>query len=162
MFDDCLKPEWHDMSCFFKIRRPISEDYIDGFANLRYRHQVQIREKLGKKHNFRFAYFVSLLLYLTHCVLLEILSGYDINGISIVEHPPTKNCKLNNLELEKQIEFQNKEFFAVYDKIEEFIKRGGDCWAILEANNQFIPESDADVRFKWAIKPIERLFFLTF
>ena len=103
-----------------------------------------------------------LVLYLTYCVSLQKFVGYDINGVSTTEQPPTKKCKFNNLELEKQIEIQNNEFFAVYDKIEEFRKRGGDCWAILEANNQFIPESDADVRFKWAIKPIERLFFLIF
>lgn len=41
-------PKWYDMGCFFKIRQPISEDYIEGFANLRYIHQKQIRENLGK------------------------------------------------------------------------------------------------------------------
>lgn len=48
MTEDCMKPEWYDMACFFKIRRPFSEDHIDGFASLRYSHQMQIRSKIGK------------------------------------------------------------------------------------------------------------------
>lgn len=55
MTADCMQPEWHHMKCFFEIRRPVSVDLIDGFVNLRYNHQMEIRSNLGKKN-----YFVSI------------------------------------------------------------------------------------------------------
>ena len=71
-----------------------------------------------------------------------------MNGASTAEQPPTKRCKFNNLELEKQIEIQNNEFFAVYDKLKTFKEGSGVCRAILEANNQFVPNCYAEVRFE--------------
>ncbi|XP_055303145.1 poly [ADP-ribose] polymerase-like [Sitodiplosis mosellana] len=116
LVDDCLKPEWYDMTCFFKIRRPISEDFIEGFANLRYSHQGQIRYNLG----------------------------YDENGISIGEQPPAKKCKIINAALEKEIEIQSDELFKIYDKLKGFNERDGDCLAILKANNQYAPDNYAE------------------
>lgn len=49
MIDDCIKVvEWYPMDYFFKIRQPVLEEYIEGFANLRYADQMRIREKIGK------------------------------------------------------------------------------------------------------------------
>lgn len=47
MKDDRMEPKWHHKDCFFKTRRPISETFIDGFADLRYKHQKEIRQCLG-------------------------------------------------------------------------------------------------------------------
>lgn len=49
MTDDCKVPMWYDLQCFFKIRRPATETLIDGYANLRYEHQMEIRKQLGKE-----------------------------------------------------------------------------------------------------------------
>lgn len=135
------------MACFFKIRRPISEDYIDGFANLRYEHQLQIREKLGKKPNFQFGVFC-ITLSVSHAFMAKISLGYDVNGVSSVEQPPRKKFKVINAILERQIQIQNHEFFAVYDKLKGFADRSGDCQAILKSNNQFVPEHFAEVSFE--------------
>lgn len=48
MTDDFMEPEWYDIDCFFKVRRPVSVDFIDGFTNLRLSHQKQILYYLGK------------------------------------------------------------------------------------------------------------------
>lgn len=42
--EDSLQPIWYDKACFFAIRRPISVDAIDGFANLKYNDQKEIRK----------------------------------------------------------------------------------------------------------------------
>lgn len=46
MTEDSLQPLWFGKSCFFSIRRPISVDTIDGFSNLRYDDQKEIRKCL--------------------------------------------------------------------------------------------------------------------
>lgn len=65
-----------------------------------------------------------------------------------VDEPPEKKMKPNkeDVELEKKMEKQNKEFFKLRDAIEAATKKSKQI-EILEANKQAVPEGNAEVNF---------------
>ncbi|XP_031632849.1 poly [ADP-ribose] polymerase-like [Contarinia nasturtii] len=109
--DDCLEVQLFHMECFFKLRRPASEDHIDGFANLRYADQMTIRTYLGVDNNFP--------------------------STSAADEPPTKLKFVPTLE--QQIEEQTNSMFVTYDKLKNL--KDADWVAILTEMKQFVPET---------------------
>lgn len=45
--EDSKFPVWYHAECFVKIRLPPNEAAFDGFALLRYEHQMALRKELG-------------------------------------------------------------------------------------------------------------------
>lgn len=58
--DDCMETKWYEQDCFFQVRRPVSENLIDGFDNVRHIHKIEILKRLG--NNCTNAYYVTLTL----------------------------------------------------------------------------------------------------
>ncbi|XP_055303260.1 poly [ADP-ribose] polymerase-like [Sitodiplosis mosellana] len=116
--DDCMKPEWYDMECFLQIRRPVSVDFIDGFVNLRYNHQLQIQSKLGVDVN--------------------------ANGITATAQPLSNEADTAYAAwMEKQMKFQSNDFFNIYDQLKR--RNSVNFMATLKANNQFVPECYSEI-----------------
>ncbi|XP_031624761.1 poly [ADP-ribose] polymerase-like [Contarinia nasturtii] len=113
--DDCMDARWFDMPCFFQIRRPGLEDFIDGFANLRYHDQMKIRTFLGVDNN--------------------------VPSTSTAQRPRTKSESLD-LTLEERIKKQNHSFFEIYDKLNTL--KDVELVDILEIMHQFVPERRID------------------
>lgn len=70
MTDDFMEPEWYDIDCFFKVRRPVSVDFIDGFTNLRLSHQKQILYYLGKLDFFKVLTILKSLFVIIYALIL--------------------------------------------------------------------------------------------
>lgn len=45
--EDVKHPVWYHRECFLKVRLPQTEAAFDGFAQLRYEHQMALRNDLG-------------------------------------------------------------------------------------------------------------------
>lgn len=131
MTDDCMEPKWYEEDCFFQVRRPASDTLIDGFANLRHVHQVNILQHLG----------------ISACGSGTVKPYRAVNS----EQSPLKKCNVDaKMTLEEEIEKQNRGYFILRAKLK--LNAGiDDRIAILEANDQFVPKSNSDVNYPFCV-----------
>ncbi|XP_031628741.1 poly [ADP-ribose] polymerase-like [Contarinia nasturtii] len=116
--DDYMEARWFDVPCFFSIRQPGSEDNIDGFANLRYKDQMELRKYLADNKNVP-------------------------QTMTDEQSSSKKHCVRSiDLTLEQQIEQQNDAFFAIYDKLKTL--KTTELVTILNSMHQFVPESSIE------------------
>lgn len=105
---------WYHQQCFFKIRQPASFAAFDGFANLRYAHQVAMKKNLGQ-----FSIQFEIAFCKTNNVLtllsLQYFSSFNkgIDDIEI-ELEATANTSTKS---DSRISIQYEEYFNIYDYI---------------------------------------------
>lgn len=130
---------WYHRECFFEVRLPPTEAAFDGFAQLRYAHQMAMKEDLGLLISQFEWDLVDCDYYIIAniCVFLPSKGIYDTESASAV----TAN---GLMDLENRLRIQNEEYFKIFDYILKNVPQVHRN-KLLATNGQTVPASSTQV-----------------